>query len=179
LQIGSGKFARSDFLTDTSSDSLHPDKQKNMTNFDVEKKRILFVDDDEEAHELMTLTLTDYRLVTARDFTEGLRIARQQYFDLYIFDNWLPDRTGIELCRHIREFDPHTPILFYSAVGYARDIQEAFSVGAQSYLVKPVRLNELKRVIAQLIAGAGKTAVEARLAELAAIREELAIRRME
>src|SRR5262247_3483105 len=36
-------------------------------------------------HGLVTLSLTGYRIVTACDFTEGLRLARQRYFDLYIF----------------------------------------------------------------------------------------------
>jgi two-component system, NarL family, response regulator DevR len=65
-------------------------------------------------------------------------------------DNWLPDGTGVELCRLIREFDPHNPILFYSAAGYARDIEDALSAGAQAYLVKPVSLDELKQAVAQL-----------------------------
>jgi DNA-binding response OmpR family regulator len=43
---------------------------------------------------------------------------------LYILDCWSPDKSGVELCRAIREFDPHTPILFYSATAYAKDIQE-------------------------------------------------------
>jgi len=56
-----------------------------MTNSGVAKKRILFVEDDESLHGLVTLSLTGYRIVTACDFTEGLRLARQRYFDLYIF----------------------------------------------------------------------------------------------
>jgi len=80
-----------------------------MTSSKAEKKRILFVEDDADSQQLIGLTIAGYSVVTAYDFTEGLRLARQRYFDVYILDNWLPDRTGVELCRHIREFDPHTP----------------------------------------------------------------------
>ena len=94
-------------------------------------------------------------------------------------DNWLLDRSGVELCRAIREFDPHTPILFYSAAAYAHDIREAISAGAQRYLVKPVIPDELRQAVTQLISVARESAFEARRAEIAAIRQELAIRQME
>jgi DNA-binding response OmpR family regulator len=127
--------------------------KQNMTSSDLEKKRILFVDDDMEAQELVTLTLalTGYGIVIARDFNEGLNLARRQYFDLYILDNWLPDGSGVELCRRIREFDQHTPILFYSGAGYKRDTQDAIGSGAQEYLIKPVSSEELKRAVARLV----------------------------
>ena len=116
------------------------------------------VEDEEDAKELVAHTLPDYMLICPRDFREGLRLARRGYFDLYILDNWLPDRSGVELCRLIREFDPHTPILFYSAAAYARDIREAICAGAQEYLVKPVVPDELKQAVAQLISVAREAA---------------------
>src|SRR5262245_64744871 len=116
-----------------------------MTNSNRDRKRILLVDDEVDARHLAELTLAEYKLIYASDFGEGLRLARQRYFDLYILDNWLPDGNGAELCRLIRAFDPHTPILFYSAAGYARDIREAMRAGAQEYLVKPVFPDEIGR----------------------------------
>jgi two-component system OmpR family response regulator len=103
-----------------------------MVNFNKQKRRILFVEDHEDNWEIVALKLSEYKFSFARDFDGGLRLARQGYFDLYIMDNWLPDGSGIGLCRAIREFDPHTPILFYSAAAYERDIQEALSSGAQA-----------------------------------------------
>ena len=150
-----------------------------MMNSNRERKRILLVEDEEDDTELAALTLVEYTLICARDFNEGLRLAQQRYFDLYILDNWLPDGSGVELCRIIREFDPYTPILFYSAAAYARDIREATRAGAQAYLVKPVSFVEFTRAVAQLISAPSETAFEARRAEIAAIREELAIRQME
>jgi DNA-binding response OmpR family regulator len=122
------------------------------------RKRILLVEDYEDARDLATLTLTEYILTCAHNFDEGLRLAQQKDYDLYILDNWLPDRSGVELCRAIREFDPNTPILFFSAAAYARDIREAMRAGAQAYLVKPALPSELRQAVAQLIFAPRETA---------------------
>jgi DNA-binding response OmpR family regulator len=150
-----------------------------MINSNREKNRILLVEDHEDAREIAAFVLEEYALICARNFDEGLRLARCGYFDLYILDNWLPDGNGIELCRLIREFDPHTPILFYSAAAYAHDLRAAYSAGAQEYFVKPVSFGELSQAVAQLISAAREKAIEARRAEIAAVREELAIRQVE
>ena len=141
--------------------------------------RILLVEDEEDAKELVTITLAEYRLILACDYNEGLSLARREYFDLYILDSWLPDRSGFELCRAIRDFDPHTPILFCSVAANARDIEDALRAGAQDYLIKPVIPDELRHAVARLISVPPEMAFEARRAETAAIREELAIRHME
>jgi DNA-binding response OmpR family regulator len=150
-----------------------------MSKFDKERGRILLVDDYEDSRDLAVLTLSEYTLICARNFDEGLRLAKRRYFDLYILDNWLPDGNGVELCRLIREFDPHTPVLFFSAAAYQRDIVEGLRAGAQAYLVKPAVPNELRQAVSRLIYNARAAVSEARRAEIAAIREALAIPRME
>jgi DNA-binding response OmpR family regulator len=147
-----------------------------MVNLNRERRRILLVEDHEDAWEIVELTLAECKLTFARNFDNGLRLARQGYFDLYILDNWLPDGSGIGLCRAIRQFDPHTPILFYSAAAYERDIQEALRSGAQAYLVKPVKSDDLEQAVAKLTSPASRRDFEAWQAEIAAVREELAIR---
>jgi|SRR5215470_236669 len=142
-----------------------------MTDSNIEKKRILLVEDDEDAQELVPLMLTDYEIVIARNFTEGLRLARQMYFDLYLLDNWLPDGNGIELCQHIREFDPDTPVVFLSSVAFESDVRRALKAGAQIYLTKPANHGELQRTVAQLTFSANAMAYEARPAEIAAVRQ--------
>ena len=95
-----------------------------MATSPTKRRSILLVEDREDHFELLAINLEEYRIVRARNFAEGLRFATEKYFDLYILDNWLPDGTGLELCQLIRKFDPHTPILFCSAVAYERDIQD-------------------------------------------------------
>ncbi len=150
-----------------------------MVNSNRERKRILLVEDREDSREIVANNLGEHALFYARDFDEGLLAARRGYFDLYILDNWLPDGSGVGLCRAIREFDPHTPILFYSAAACERDIEDALRAGAQDYIVKPVIPEELRQAVARLISVPSETAFEARRVEIAAIREELAIRQTE
>jgi DNA-binding response OmpR family regulator len=121
-----------------------------MANLNGERKRILLVEDHEDDWELLAFKLREYKLAFAHCFDEGLRLARRRLFDLFILDNWLPDGSGVGLCRLIRKFDLRTPILFYSAAAYQRDIQEALRSGAQAYLVKPVNLDDLERAVARL-----------------------------
>ena|SRR5262249_27132381 len=150
-----------------------------MAKSSNKRKRILLVEDEEDAWEIVAFALEGYTLFYARDFNEGLRQARRGYFDLYILDNHMPGGNGVELCRLIREFDPNTPILFYSATASVLDMHAAFSAGAHTCLVKPAGFDELARTVARLTYVPPETAFEARHAEVAAIREELAIRRME
>ncbi|HEU0185694.1 MAG TPA: hypothetical protein VFS27_10305, partial [Blastocatellia bacterium] len=66
-----------------------------------------------------------------------------------------------------------TPILFYSAAAYDRDIAEALRAGAQAYLVKPVDLDNLEQMIERMTGRTGVRDSEAWLAEIAVVREEL------
>lgn len=117
------------------------------------QKRILYIEDHEDTRELVTLVLADasYQLTTTSTSKEALKLARQQHFDLFILDSWLPDGSGLELCRQLREFDQETPIMFLSAAAYETDKQAAMDSGAQCYLVKPADIQKLSLEVAALI----------------------------
>jgi len=70
---------------------------------------------------------------------------------LILLDNRLPDGTGVELCRRIREFDLVTPIIFISASAFLTDRVAGLGAGANAYLAKPVEIAELMRLIRQLL----------------------------
>lgn len=117
------------------------------------KGRILCTEDDADTRDLITLTLerAGYEVKCTDNAAETLDLLIKEEFGLCLLDYWLPETSGVDLCRKIREFDPRTPILFYSAAAYAADKERAFSAGAQGYLVKPVLPDELLGAISRLI----------------------------
>jgi len=115
--------------------------------------RVLYIEDHEDTRELVTLVLEQrsYEVVTGSTIKTGVALAGAEHFDLYLLDSWLPDGSGLDLCRQIREFDKVTPIVFYSAAAYEIDRSEAIESGAQAYLVKPSQPSELCSLVTSLI----------------------------
>ncbi len=116
--------------------------------------RILCTEDDQDTRDLIVLILYGHNceVVTAERPAESLHLARTQYFDLYLLDNWLAGTSGIELCKELRMFDSTTPILFYSGAAYDKDKMQALKCGAQGYLTKPADGDELVAEVLRLIA---------------------------
>jgi len=54
-----------------------------------------------------------------------------------MLDSRLPDLDGFELCRRMRDFDPITPILFFSGAADKADKKRAIDAGADAYVIKP------------------------------------------
>lgn len=115
--------------------------------------RVLYIEDHDDTRELVTLVLEQhsYEVVTGSTIASGVTLAGSQRFDLYLLDSWLPDGSGLDLCRQIREFDKVTPILFYSAAAYEIDRDHAMRCGAQAYLIKPSQPSELCSLVTTLI----------------------------
>ena len=120
------------------------------------KGRILCTEDDADTCELIRLILRadGYEVITTQSSANALELAHSQAFDLYLVDTRLPGMSGPELTAKLREFDTTTPVLFYSGAGYERDKEKAREAGAQGYLVKPVRGEDLILEVTRLIAEA-------------------------
>lgn len=118
------------------------------------KPRILFVDDHEDTRVVIVtwLSVLGYEVRAADCGSEALRIAREERFDLYLLDSRFADGTGKELCEKLREFDPTTPIIFYSGETPAR-LKDAMECDAQGYVLKP-EFDALPRVIEQALSAA-------------------------
>ena len=115
--------------------------------------RILYAEDDVDTRELVTVILErqNCQVIATESPDEALRLALGEHFDLYLIDNWMPGISGVRLCEQLREFDQHTPVLFYSAAAYETDRERALLSGAQGYLVKPVDGDELAAEVLRLI----------------------------
>lgn len=64
-------------------------------------------------------------------------------YDLYILDINVPKLNGLDVCKKVRETDKNTPILILSAYREIQDKLDAFTFGADDYLVKPFHFDEL------------------------------------
>ncbi len=108
-------------------------------------ERILIVEDDPNILRGLDLNLAmeGYKVRTAADGEEGLRIARTERPDLLIVDVMLPRLGGLELVRELRKEDPDMPILILSAKGQEADKVAGLALGADDYVVKPFGLREL------------------------------------
>jgi CheY-like chemotaxis protein len=102
------------------------------------RPRILFVEDHDDTRSMIRLLLgrRGYQVETAETANQGLELAQNEPFDLFLLDYHLEDGNGKELCEKIREFDPETPILFFSA-SHPKIQQEAVECGAQGFVLKP------------------------------------------
>jgi len=121
------------------------------------RHRVLCVDDDEDACEMLTVLLkySSIDAICVESAEEAWELIKVDNFDLYLLDSWLPGLDGFELCRQIREVDPDTPILFYSAAAYDADKRKGIEAGANAYLTKP-EVHVLVQTILNLVEDAAK-----------------------
>jgi DNA-binding response OmpR family regulator len=101
--------------------------------------RVLCVDNDEDSRVMLT-TLLKLALIEAKAVgtaAHALASIQSEPFDLYMLDSRLPDVDGFELCRRMRDFDPDTPILFFSGAAYEADKKKGLEAGANAYVIKP------------------------------------------
>ena len=101
--------------------------------------RALCVDDSEDCRDMLSTALRFWRIEARAVATakEALSLIQTERFDLYLLDVRLPDLDGFELCRRMRDFDPDTPILFFSGAPYEADKKRGMAAGANDYVTKP------------------------------------------
>ena len=105
---------------------------------------VLLVEDDRSMRKYLGMTLTDQRLrvVEAQTGAEGLVQASGHNPDLIVLDMVLPDMDGIQVTTKLREWTV-APILIVSAKDDESEKVAALDAGANDYLTKPFRTNEL------------------------------------
>jgi two-component system, OmpR family, response regulator len=116
------------------------------------RPHILFADDNPDIRELVGLMLQNagFRVITTDNPAEVLRLAATEHFDALLLDYWMPNLTGIELCRGIRTFDQSTPILICSGAFTQADTEAVVRAGAQGYVQKPFDSKNLIRALRSL-----------------------------
>ena len=122
--------------------------------------RILVVEDNPELLMLMNHVLKNqYHVLVAKNGKEALNLVHKTPVDLIVSDVMMPEMTGLELTREIKE-DPnysHLPIILLTANTQEGEEKEALKIGADEYLTKPFRLGELRLRIDNIIENRRRT----------------------
>ncbi len=110
----------------------------------TKKPVILVVDDEPQILRVMRASLPPrgYEVVTARSGQEALDRIQKEMPNLIILDLVMPEMSGLEVCRQVREFSS-IPILVLSAKGSEHDKVTALDFGADDCITKPFSMDEL------------------------------------
>lgn len=105
---------------------------------------LLFVEDDPAIRVALRLALEDegYAVVEAQDGNTGLRLFAEHSIDLVLLDLRLPDISGFEVCRQLRQTSI-VPIIMVTAQTDTHDLVAGLEAGADDYVTKPVVAKEL------------------------------------
>ena len=124
-------YVRSTVPDDTPKDGS-PEAQ---TRFP--QRCILCVQPNPRVRANLVQALGDCRCVIALSGFEAICCLNAHVFDGYVLDYWLPDWSGLSLCREIRKADPHGPIVFYSSTSGRDQCKRIARAGANASLSPP------------------------------------------
>jgi len=115
-------------------------------------KRILVVDDEENACIALAKILAreGYEVDTAGNGYEALNHLSGKVTDLVITDINMPEMNGISFLRELNRAYPSCHVIMITAYGEVESYIEAMNLGAFEYINKPVKIDELKRIICKL-----------------------------
>jgi len=119
------------------------------------QQRVMIVDDDPDALALMENILSDdgFELIKVSNATEvGLKAA-QMGPDLILLDFLMPEINGFEVCKALRdnELTRSIPIMAVTCLSKEQDIERIFECGADEYLAKPFRVEQILEKVRDLI----------------------------
>jgi signal transduction histidine kinase/ActR/RegA family two-component response regulator len=115
-------------------------------------KRVLIIEDNRDARESLAqlLQMIGHEVSTARDGSEGLRLAATAGADVALIDIGLPDMSGYEVAKRLRSSPPesaHPHLVALTGYGREEDRKLAMEAGFDEHLTKPVELEELERLL--------------------------------
>jgi two-component system, OmpR family, phosphate regulon response regulator PhoB len=118
-------------------------------------KKLLIVDDEDGVRALVRMTLDsgDYQIIEASEGLEALDLAREYHPDLVLLDVMLPDLSGMDVCRKIKD-DPDlaaTTVVMLTARAQTSDVGDAEEAGADGYFTKPFSPIALTRKVESIL----------------------------
>ncbi len=106
---------------------------------------ILLIEDEPDVVDFVKKGLGEesFEVSVALNGVDGLEMAINNPYDIILLDIMIPEKNGIEVCKEIRGRGIQTPILFLTALNTPDNIALGLNSGADDYLVKPFKFNEL------------------------------------
>ena len=132
-----------------------------VSEVDLKNVRILVVEDELDALDLITIDLTAHgaQVRGASSAAEALELLRTEQFDLMISDIGMADTDGYNLIKQVRtqesERGQHIPAIALTAYARTQDRLRALSAGYNTHVAKPVEIKELVTVVKCLIGKIG------------------------
>jgi len=125
--------------------------------------KLLLIEDDKLTAEFVKRGLNEdgHTVDHCINGSEGAVLARVNSYDALILDLNLPDTSGYEILKRLREEGWDTPILMLTASSRIESVVEGLNLGADDYLTKPFALEELKARIRALLRRGGAARTEA------------------
>jgi two-component system response regulator PilR (NtrC family) len=119
---------------------------------------VLVVDDEQAMREFLSVLLEKqgHRVIVASDGEQALRIVAGQPLDLVISDIRMPKVDGIKLLAGIRGQHAHLPVILITAYASSDSTIQAMRLGADDYITKPFRLDEIRLVVEKALASRKK-----------------------
>eukprot|EP00353_Schmidingerella_taraikaensis_P000068 CAMPEP_0185595210 /NCGR_PEP_ID=MMETSP0434-20130131/77615_1 /TAXON_ID=626734 ORGANISM="Favella taraikaensis, Strain Fe Narragansett Bay" /NCGR_SAMPLE_ID=MMETSP0434 /ASSEMBLY_ACC=CAM_ASM_000379 /LENGTH=112 /DNA_ID=CAMNT_0028223055 /DNA_START=19 /DNA_END=353 /DNA_ORIENTATION=- len=108
--------------------------------------RVLVVEDEPDIASFLKKGLEEngHEVMVAYDGEIALRLAQNDPYDIVLLDLILPKVNGIDVCKKLRnELGFANPIIMLTALGSTDDVVNGLDIGADDYLVKPVKFREL------------------------------------
>jgi PAS domain S-box-containing protein len=124
-----------------------------MTEIDLDGVRILVVEDDLDALDLITIDLAEHgaKVRGVESATEALQLLKNEPFDLLISDIGMADTDGYNLIKQVRNQEsdkgPHIPAIAVTGYARAQDRIRAIAAGYNTHVAKPVEIRELVTVV--------------------------------
>ena len=117
---------------------------------------ILLVDDEDSVQKMLTYPLErdGFRVVSARDGEEALRLFADEQVDLVVLDIMLPKLDGLEVCKRLRA-ESSVPIIMLTARDDEFDTVLGLELGADDYITKPFSIREFRSRVRALLRRAG------------------------
>lgn len=138
-------------------------------------KTILVIEDDPRLSRSLCeqLEAVGYAALPIMDGSMARHAIQNKKYDVVLLDLGLPEVDGATLCREIRALDRNTPVIILTAFGDLDTKLNAFQLGADDYLVKPVHFQELLAKVKVFLKRAEQHPLEVQHLEVADLRIDL------